>query len=181
MVIIKGTQSLNTPHKKDKKKQKHQRPLKVKKKEGEQRKIKIEKEKLKKQNIENETRPKSPHKNQNEMLQVGSKSIFFRRRPKELSECSKLDDNKGKSQKHNNDSNNESPRRNLFKQALKRQIWKLSKNAIRKNKHWNAVLESNNIDIDKINIDKVDLNLINVDALDIKNKNLKRTVTWLLK
>ncbi|CAH0764455.1 unnamed protein product [Diatraea saccharalis] len=65
-------------------------------------------------------------------------------------------------------SKSEKRRRKPLKVLIRRRVWNMSK----RNSHWKQLLEDNNIDIEKINIDKVDLSLINVDGLGIENKFL---------
>ncbi|RVE43751.1 hypothetical protein evm_011600 [Chilo suppressalis] len=88
-------------------------------------------------------------------------------------------DESGKSKESLGSTKSRRKERSSLKIVMRRHVWNISKPAIKR--HWRQLLEDNNIDIDKINIDKVDLSLINVDGLGIENKLLKRAVVWLLK
>lgn len=70
---------------------------------------------------------------------------------------------------------------NALRRQMRSQVWKMSKNTIKKNERWKKLFEDNHINIDRINAKALNRDVINVDALGIENKMLKSTITWLLK
>nr|XP_053614658.1 uncharacterized protein LOC128677670 [Plodia interpunctella] len=77
--------------------------------------------------------------------------------------------------------NSVSSNKNIFKKTLRRSVWQVSKQVMKRNPHWTALLAENQINLDKIKIDNMDLSLINLDALGIENGPLRRSLKWLFK